>query len=86
MAKTRRDAGKPIEDEIERMKESLISVLNLKAIKWDCGWNVTHFRGCLEAFQELSKQYPDVLSVLKGNQNLRDGQVFHFAKVGGLMF
>lgn len=66
LAKERTDAEQPIVEEINRLKESLIGTLKLRAIQWECGWNISHFRGCLEAFQSLSNHYPEILKNLEG--------------------
>lgn len=56
----------PIRNEIERLKTELCENLELKTIKWDCGWNISHFRGALESFQALSKHHPEIMKSLKG--------------------
>lgn len=38
----------------------------VKEVKWDCGWNEMHFRGCLQSFKALANDHPDKMSVLKG--------------------
>lgn len=56
----------PVRNEIERLKKELCENLKLKGIKWDCGWNISHFRGSLESFQALIKHHPEVGGSLKG--------------------
>ena len=66
--------------------------MGLKNIIWDCGWNITHYRGCLLAFQALAEQHEEQMEVLKdrtlvfandtgigveGNVMLNSGEVRH---------
>ncbi|KAL0273988.1 UNVERIFIED_CONTAM: hypothetical protein PYX00_006534 [Menopon gallinae] len=59
-------AHEPVRNEIERLKRELCENLELKVIKWDSGWNISHFRGALESFQALSLHHPEVMTSLKG--------------------
>lgn len=59
-------ALKPVREEVVRLQKSLCDRLFLKAILWECGWNISHFRGCLLAFQALAQHHVDAMAVLKG--------------------
>ncbi|XP_023290193.1 T-cell activation inhibitor, mitochondrial isoform X2 [Orussus abietinus] len=59
------EACRPIREEVRKLEEELRSSLRLKNIIWDCGWNITHYRGCLLAFQALAKHHPQQMEVLK---------------------
>jgi len=61
----------PVRDEVSRLKAAISRNLSLKELLCECGWSVTHFRGCLESFQILASQHPEVMSVLKGKAFLR---------------
>ncbi|XP_060517081.1 T-cell activation inhibitor, mitochondrial isoform X2 [Cylas formicarius] len=65
MAITIYESGKPSRCEIERLRLDLIENLGLQNIKWECGWNNTHFRGCLLSFKSLVDQHPQHLHLLK---------------------
>ncbi|XP_026277751.1 T-cell activation inhibitor, mitochondrial isoform X1 [Frankliniella occidentalis] len=56
----------PIQEEVKRLQVELAQNLGLQEIIWDCGWNVTHFRGCLQSFQALARDHSELLHVLKG--------------------
>lgn len=56
----------PLQEEVKRLQMELAQNLGLKEIIWDCGWNVTHFRGCLQSFQALARDHPEQMKVLKG--------------------
>lgn len=60
------EACKPIRIEVERLKAVLCNELELKDIKWDSGWNISHFRGALQSFQALLKDHPSAAFSLKG--------------------
>lgn len=55
-----------MQDEVEKLRIELAKTLGLKDIIWDCGWNITHFRGCLQSFQALTRDHPELMGVLKG--------------------
>nr|CAD7400941.1 unnamed protein product [Timema poppensis] len=59
-------ACQPVRDEIYRLEKKLCDSLGLHKVVWDCGWNITHFRGCLISFQSLATHHPDNMHVLKG--------------------
>lgn len=65
-ARSKLDACEPVREEILRLKKELESTLGLKTIIWDCGWNLTHMRGCLQSFQALTRHHPEMMGVLKG--------------------
>ncbi|XP_030756379.1 T-cell activation inhibitor, mitochondrial [Sitophilus oryzae] len=59
-------SGQASRIEIKRLKEEVVNNFKLKEIIWDCGWNGTHFRGCLLAFKSLMEQHPEQKKVLVG--------------------
>ena len=86
------EACRPIRSEVKKLEKILLEDLGLKQIIWDCGWNVTHYRGCLLAFQNLAEHHPEAMQVLKsrtlvfangtgisveGNVMLNSGEVRH---------
>ena len=86
------EACRPVREEVNKLETILCEDLGLDSITWDCGWNITHYRGCLLAFQALSKHHPEPMTVLKdrkivfandtginveGNVMLNSGEVRH---------
>ncbi|XP_023316846.1 T-cell activation inhibitor, mitochondrial isoform X2 [Trichogramma pretiosum] len=86
------EACRPIRSEVKKLEKVLSTNLGLKKIIWDCGWNITHYRGCLLAFQALAQHHPEPMKVLKdrtlvfangtgisveGNVMLNSGEVRH---------
>ncbi|XP_075212221.1 T-cell activation inhibitor, mitochondrial-like isoform X1 [Lycorma delicatula] len=65
-AREKTKACAPILEEIKRLQEGLCQSLGLKAVVWDCGWNVAHFRGSLQSFQALAEHHADLMHHLKG--------------------
>lgn len=61
----------PLHEEIGRLKRELQAEFGLKEIRFDCGWNETHFRGCLQSFKALADQHPYFMHVLRGINILR---------------
>ena len=62
------EACRPVREEVKKLESILCEDLGLKSITWDCGWNITHYRGCLLAFQALAKHHPEPMKVLKDRQ------------------
>lgn len=58
--------NQPIREENSRLRSKLIEKLKLFDLKWDCGWNETHIRGCLQSFESLSNQHIEHMYILKG--------------------
>lgn len=48
------EANKPLRKDIESICKEICENLGVKEIKWDCGWNEMHFRGCLQSFRALA--------------------------------
>ncbi|KAF7994412.1 hypothetical protein HCN44_003884 [Aphidius gifuensis] len=86
------ESCRPIREEVEKLEKILLKDLGLKNVSWDCGWNVSHYRGCLLSFQALAKHHPEQMAVLKdrtlifanetginleGNVMLNSGEVRH---------
>jgi hypothetical protein len=67
-AREKLSACQPVRDEVVRLQKVLEDTLGIRRVSWDCGWNVTHFRGCLQSFQALARHHPDAMHVLEGNQ------------------
>lgn len=66
IAEEKQAACEPVQEEVEKLRVELAEILGLHDIIWDCGWNITHFRGCLQSFQALGRDHPDLMHVLKG--------------------
>ncbi|XP_076672349.1 T-cell activation inhibitor, mitochondrial isoform X3 [Andrena cerasifolii] len=59
------EACRPMREEVQKLEKILCNELGLKSIKWDCGWNIAHYRGCLLAFKALVEHHPTPMEVLK---------------------
>lgn len=47
-----------LKEEVLKLEKILTKDLNLKEIRYDCGWNYDHYRGCLKTLETLSKLHP----------------------------
>lgn len=59
------ESNKPLQKEVDRLRMEISRQWKLTEIRWECGWNVTHFRGCLQSLLSLSEHHPDVMIHLK---------------------
>ncbi|XP_066152992.1 T-cell activation inhibitor, mitochondrial [Euwallacea fornicatus] len=57
--------GSALREEIQRLKVEIINQSKLKDIKWDCGWNSQHFRGCILSLKSLMDQHPQHMKQLE---------------------
>ncbi|XP_057670464.1 T-cell activation inhibitor, mitochondrial-like [Diorhabda carinulata] len=53
-------------EEARRLQDSIIYDIGIKDIRWDCGWNNEHRRGCMLSFMSLVTHHPSIKPVLKG--------------------
>ncbi|XP_018326911.1 T-cell activation inhibitor, mitochondrial [Agrilus planipennis] len=56
----------PVRSDIKRLRNELIQKWGLQEVRWDCGWNEQHFKGCLQALMALGEQHPQPMQILKG--------------------
>lgn len=59
----------PVREEVAKLRASLCAELGLAQVVCDGGWNIAHFRGCLQSFQSLARQHPDHMAVLRGDHS-----------------
>ncbi|CAG9825367.1 unnamed protein product [Phaedon cochleariae] len=60
------EKGDIFRKEITRLKTKIVEEVGVKDIQWDCGWNVSHFRGCLLSFLSLVEHHPNIKTALQG--------------------
>ncbi|KAK9888864.1 hypothetical protein WA026_001084 [Henosepilachna vigintioctopunctata] len=65
-AKLLREKSRPLTEEVRKLQEIISNEFQLLDIRWNCGWNETHYRGCLMSFISLAEQHPEPMKVLKG--------------------
>lgn len=65
-ARERFDSTEPMRHDIEKMCNRVCEEFGIFEVRWDCGWNKTHFRGCLQSFMALARDHPSVMDVLQG--------------------
>ncbi|XP_053693984.1 T-cell activation inhibitor, mitochondrial [Sabethes cyaneus] len=65
-ANVRTRALQELKDEVEKLRESVVKLLQVQDIVYDCGWNVEHFRGCLKSLERLATLHPGAMQVVKG--------------------
>lgn len=65
IAKANADFNKPIREEVGRLQKELTEEWGILDIRWDCGWNISQFKVCLQGLKSLGDQY-DITNTLKG--------------------
>lgn len=56
----------PMREEITRLRRELVAQHGFLDVRFECGWNETHFRGCLLSFKALADHHPHFMHVLRG--------------------
>ncbi|XP_034103420.1 T-cell activation inhibitor, mitochondrial [Drosophila albomicans] len=54
-----------LEAEIDKLKDVLVKDLELSDARYECGWNIEHYRGCLKSLQRLAQTHRGELSSLR---------------------
>lgn len=62
------EQNRPVREEIEKLRNLLCEQLGLSEFRWECGWNETHFRGCLLSFKALVDQHFTQMHLLRGTK------------------
>lgn len=55
-----------LKEEVSKLQKSLGERLMLKEVRYDCGWNYEHYRGCLKTLERLANMHAKHVDVLKG--------------------
>ncbi|XP_067646478.1 T-cell activation inhibitor, mitochondrial isoform X2 [Eurosta solidaginis] len=65
VAKMRSAELDDLKDEVKKLQQAVTKRLQLKDIRYDCGWNYEHFRGCLKSLERMTDLHADVMGSLK---------------------
>lgn len=57
---------KPIKDNIATLIKELTQQWGIMEIRWECGWNESHYKACLQGLKCIAEQYPHVMHILRG--------------------
>lgn len=68
LAQIRTKSLDELKEEVEKLKNGILSKLQLVDIFYNCGWNFEHFRGCLKSLDRLYDNYADDMVNLKGKR------------------
>lgn len=55
-----------LKEEVSKLQKSLAERLMIKEVRYDCGWNYEHYRGCLKTLERLANMHGKHMEVLKG--------------------
>lgn len=67
IARLRCEDLEELKEEVVKLQTTLIQQLDLKDVRYDCGWNYEHYRGCLKTLQRLAKMQEKHMHALKGS-------------------
>lgn len=55
-----------LQAEIDKLQKALVAKLKLRDARYECGWNIEHYRGCLKTLERLANTHGVELAPLKG--------------------
>ncbi|KAH8342423.1 hypothetical protein KR059_006990 [Drosophila kikkawai] len=55
-----------LQAEIDKLQRVLVEKLQLRDARYECGWNIDHYRGCLKTLERLANTHLVEMSPLKG--------------------
>lgn len=64
LAQIRTKSLDDIKDEVQKLKARVKAKFKLADIRYNCGWNFEHFRGCLKSLEKLYDLYSDEMDNL----------------------
>lgn len=65
LAKERRDSLVGLRDEIEKLQSIIRKKLKLKDLRYECGWNIEHFRGCMKSLESMAELHSSDMRFLE---------------------
>ncbi|CAD7078871.1 unnamed protein product [Hermetia illucens] len=55
-----------LKEEVYKQQEEIVKRLGLVEVRYDCGWNFEHYRGCLKTLERLANLHEKHMHALKG--------------------
>ncbi|XP_017473610.1 PREDICTED: T-cell activation inhibitor, mitochondrial isoform X2 [Rhagoletis zephyria] len=65
IAKLRTSDLDDLKEEVIKLQQAVTKRLGLKDIRYDCGWNYEHFRGCLKSLERMANLHSDEMGAMK---------------------
>ncbi|XP_054731827.1 T-cell activation inhibitor, mitochondrial [Anastrepha obliqua] len=65
LAKLRTAELDDLKEEVKKLQQAVTKRLDLRDIRYDCGWNYEHFRGCLKSLERMTDLHGDDMGALK---------------------
>ncbi|KAM7357022.1 T-cell activation inhibitor, mitochondrial isoform 2-T6 [Cochliomyia hominivorax] len=66
LARTRAKELEPLKADVLKLQKAVVENLGLKDARYDCGWNVEHYRGCLKTLERLALMHEQHMKHLQG--------------------
>lgn len=65
LAQERQDALVGLREEIQRLRKELMDKLKLLDLRYECGWNIEHFRGCMKSLEYIANLHASDMRILE---------------------
>lgn len=66
LAQERQEGLVGLREEIQKLRRQLMETLRLKDLRYECGWNIEHFRGCMKSLEYMANLHPQDMRFLEG--------------------
>lgn len=54
LAQERQESLTGLREEIQKLRKELMAKLQLQDLRYECGWNIEHFRGCMKSLEYIA--------------------------------
>lgn len=65
LALERQTALVGLREEIQKLRQKLMARLRLQDLRYECGWNIEHFRGCMKSLEYIADMHAQDMRFLE---------------------
>lgn len=65
LAQERQTALVGLREEIQKLRQKLMERLRLQDLRYECGWNIEHFRGCMKSLEYIADMHSQDMRFLE---------------------
>lgn len=66
LAQERQESLVGLREEIQKLRSELMKKLKLLDLRYECGWNIEHFRGCMKSLEYMANLHAHDMRFLEG--------------------
>lgn len=66
IARERKQGLDDLKEEVNKLQQEIVNRLDLIDVRYECGWNFEHYRGCLKTLERLANLHEKHMKSLRG--------------------